>query len=425
MNLQNFDILNAVVGLLSFLIFFIHWMSNNKPSLPNLLFRAFLLTNCYYCIVAAVIENGAIVSFPHLFRTGSIAAFISTPLIYLIIIKSLKNKPWEIIDYLHFIPALVYVLDFSRFFILPIESKMQIIQLLTKQGNGAIWGFKESWISHSAFWPITKVIHPLVYSVACFITLFRIATKNSSSFVNDNKKLIILLFWLALSLFIVTIPLGLSFAGIIGSNGWKTTSIILFSSTLTTCLFLLFNPELLYGLKGIWITTQDNDLADQKHSVLVNNLSVDITENSSLQIEKNNDNCEPEIANTKRLEKYLSSRQVENMDLVVSHYLNETQPYLQQGFSLPQLAKETNFQVQQVSAFLNQYKKENFNDYINKFRINHLLNLFEQNPSIIDQFTLEYLGKKIGFGSRSAFINAFKKCTGQTPSAYFSNRVLE
>lgn len=424
MNLQNFDILNAVVGLLSFLIFFIHWMSNNKPSLPNLLFRAFLLTNCYYCIVAAVIENGAIVSFPHLFRTGSIAAFISTPLIYLIIIKSLKNKPWEIIDYLHFIPALVYVLDFSRFFILPIESKMQIIQLLTKQGNGAIWGFKESWISHSAFWPITKVIHPLVYSVACFITLFRIATKNSSSFVNDNKKLIILLFWLALSLFIVTIPLGLSFAGIIGSNGWKTTSIILFSSTLTTCLFLLFNPELLYGLKGIWIVTQEHDVANQKDEILATNLSTNTVKNSSLQLEKNKDNSES-ITNKKISEKYLSKRQVENMEQVLYNYLNKSQSYLKEGYSLPQLAKETNFQLQPISAFLNQYKKENFNNYINKFRINHLLNLFEQDPTIINQFTLEYLGKKIGFGSRSAFINAFKKITGQTPSAYFSNRLLE
>ena len=92
MNLHNFDILNAVVGLLSFLIFFIHWMANKKPSLPNLLFSFFLLANSYYCLVAALIQNGAILNVPHLFRTGTIAGLISTPLVYLILIKSLKNK---------------------------------------------------------------------------------------------------------------------------------------------------------------------------------------------------------------------------------------------------------------------------------------------------------------------------------------------
>jgi YesN/AraC family two-component response regulator len=101
--------------------------------------------------------------------------------------------------------------------------------------------------------------------------------------------------------------------------------------------------------------------------------------------------------------------------------MNENQPYLQQGFSLPKLAKETNFQLQHVSAFLNQHLGENFNDYINKFRVNHLISLFEQDPSIINQYTLEYLGNQSGFGSRSAFITSFKKFTGQTPSTYFKS----
>jgi hypothetical protein len=50
MQLNNFDILNAIVALLSFLIFSINWMTNKKPSLPNFLFRIFLLANSYYCI---------------------------------------------------------------------------------------------------------------------------------------------------------------------------------------------------------------------------------------------------------------------------------------------------------------------------------------------------------------------------------------
>jgi YesN/AraC family two-component response regulator len=116
---------------------------------------------------------------------------------------------------------------------------------------------------------------------------------------------------------------------------------------------------------------------------------------------------------------YLSERQVEIMDKALSAYMNDTQSFLQQGFSLPQLSKETGFQLQHVSAFLNQHLGESFNDYTNKFRVNYLISLFEQDSNIINQFTLESLGKQAGFGSRSTLINAFKKITGQTPSAYF------
>jgi len=417
MSLHNLDILNAAVGLLSFLIFFIHWMGNKKPSLPNFLFRSFLIANSYYFIIAALIQNEGILTVPHLFRTGSIAGLLATPLVYLILIKSLKNEPWKKNDYLHFVPALLYILDFFSFFILPTESKLEVIGSLSKQGDTATLGFNEGWILNGTFWMIIKVVQPLTYSAFCFITLVRIVGKSSSAFKKENRRLILLLYWLSGYLLLITIPVGLSFAGLTGSNGWEITSMILFSSTLITCLFLLFNPEILYGLKGIWVLVPENSAANPNDDFLPVSKSKGTSENSTpepLLIIN-----EPGRSSNHIRETYLSVRQVENMEKVLSNYINESQAYLQQGFSLPQLAKETNLQLQHISAFLNQHKGENFNDYINNFRINHLISLFEQNPTIIDQFTLEHLGKESGFGSRSAFITSFKKFTGQTPSAYF------
>jgi AraC-like DNA-binding protein len=413
MSLHNLDILNAVVGLLSFLIFFIHWMGNKKPSLPNFLFRCFLIANAYYFIVAALIKSEAILTVPHLFRTGTIAGLLATPLVYLILIKSLKNEPWKNIDYLHFVPALLYIIDFIPFFILPTESKLELLVNLSNSGDTATLGFEEGWVFNGTFWVMSKVLQPLAYSIICFITLDRIIKKSGRSFKNDNRRLILLLYWLSTYLLLNTIPVGLSFANLTGSNGWEITSFIIFSSTLITCLFLLLNPEVLYGLKGIWIIIQKSDLISPIESPLRIGHEEDI-EKPGLTLENRSNSKESDIRET-----YLSVRQVENMEKVLSFYMNENQPYLQQGFSLPQLAKETKFQLQHVSAFLNQHMGENFNDYINRFRVNHLISLFEQDPSIIEQFTLEYLGNQSGFGSRSTFITSFKKFTGQTPSAYF------
>jgi AraC-like DNA-binding protein len=415
MSLHNLDILNAAVGLLSFLIFFIHWMSNRKPSLPNFLFRCFLIANAYYFFVAALIKNDGILSLPHLFRTGTLAGLLAAPFVYLILVKSLKNEPWKNIDYLHFVPAVLYVIDFFPFFILPMVSKLKVLENLSKSGDTATLSFDESWIFSGILWILIKVLQPLAYSIICFITLDRIIKKSGRSFKNDNRRLILLLYWLSAYLFLNTIPIGLSFAGLTGSNGWEITSFIIFSSTLITCLFLLFNPEVLYGLKGIWITTPINDPIATLEGTRQIGLE-DVIEKPDVHLENGSIPNESDIRET-----YLSVRQVENMKKVLGVYMNENQPYLQQGFSLPQLAKETKFQLQHVSAFLNQHVGENFNDYINKFRVNHLINLFKQDPTIIDQFTLEYLGNQSGFGSRSAFISSFKKNTGQTPSAYFKS----
>jgi AraC-like DNA-binding protein len=85
------------------------------------------------------------------------------------------------------------------------------------------------------------------------------------------------------------------------------------------------------------------------------------------------------------------------------------------------MAKETGQPLQNISAFVNQHIGENFNDFVNRYRVNHLIGMYENDQSIAQRLTLEALGKKAGFGSRSTFISAFKKVTGQTPSAYFRN----
>jgi AraC-like DNA-binding protein len=419
MQLNNFEILYSAVALMSFLIFLIHWINNIKTSLPNFLIRVFLLTNCYYYIIAILIDSQGIKLVPFLFRTGSIAGLISTPIIFLIVKKTVKGEPWHNRDYLHFIPVFLYVMDFTSFFILSNESKLKIINnLYTKNFNG-ILGYNEGWIFNGQFWIICKVSQTLIYSLLGFFSLTRTIQNSNNSFKIDNNKIIVLSYWLTICLFLNAVSVTISFLGFAASIGWDITRIILTSTTLITCLYLFLNPEILYGLKGIWVTTGKNTGSDNLENNIYENQQSEKKDQDLQTInliasgyEQNND-----LNNQKKI--YINKIQVKKMEDTLGKYLEESNAYLQPGYSLPQLAKETGFPLQNLSAFLNQHKGEKFNDYINKFRIKYLMILFENDSSYFDQLTLESLSKQAGFGSRSAFISAFKKVTGQTPSEYF------
>ena len=56
-----------------------------------------------------------------------------------------------------------------------------------------------------------------------------------------------------------------------------------------------------------------------------------------------------------------------------------------------------------------------FNDYLNSYRIEFLINKLKSTPSWFD-FTIEAMALKSGFANRVTFNNALKKIKGQKPS---------
>jgi AraC-like DNA-binding protein len=88
------------------------------------------------------------------------------------------------------------------------------------------------------------------------------------------------------------------------------------------------------------------------------------------------------------------------------------------GYSIQDLSNETGIPVYQLSPLINGHFNMNFANWVNRFRIEYLIELVPENP----QLTLEAVSKKAGFISRSTFINAFKKEKGVTPREYFKGQ---
>ena len=104
----------------------------------------------------------------------------------------------------------------------------------------------------------------------------------------------------------------------------------------------------------------------------------------------------------------------------LKNLMAERKPFLQRGYHIKELATELRIPVHQLSAFLNHVLGMHFSDHINKYRIDHCIELINTNLS--GRTNLEQLSKKCGFNNRSSFTTAFKKFTGQKPFDYIKKR---
>lgn len=98
--------------------------------------------------------------------------------------------------------------------------------------------------------------------------------------------------------------------------------------------------------------------------------------------------------------------------------IEEDKKYLDCNLTLNETAKILNTNTAYLSRIINEQSGMNFNNYINKYRIEEAKKLLDTGKQ--DSMTFEGIGKSCGFLSRSAFNQAFKKFTGLTPTEYSS-----
>lgn len=97
-------------------------------------------------------------------------------------------------------------------------------------------------------------------------------------------------------------------------------------------------------------------------------------------------------------------------------FIEDSQYYTHQDISLKKISEQLDTNSNTISRLINSETGNNFNDYINQKRI-ALAQVRLFHPEF-QQLTVEAIGESVGFRSKSAFYSAFKKHTGQSPSAY-------
>lgn len=111
----------------------------------------------------------------------------------------------------------------------------------------------------------------------------------------------------------------------------------------------------------------------------------------------------------------LSTRQLGQLAQDLQDYFQRSQPFLDPELDLQQVAAATGYSRNQISHLLNQVLGESFYRYVNRARLQYLLDGLQAGS---DLKRIDELAFASGFNSLSAFYSCFKRYTGLSPKAY-------
>ena len=96
--------------------------------------------------------------------------------------------------------------------------------------------------------------------------------------------------------------------------------------------------------------------------------------------------------------------------------MHEEQLYKNPALSRETVATHLGIGTSTISRLVKENDGQSFNDFVNQYRVTLARDLL--NDPHYDIFSLEAIGKEVGFKSRSSFYDTFKKMTGLTPGQY-------
>ncbi|MFD1000576.1 helix-turn-helix domain-containing protein [Ohtaekwangia kribbensis] len=96
--------------------------------------------------------------------------------------------------------------------------------------------------------------------------------------------------------------------------------------------------------------------------------------------------------------------------------MTRDKPFLQSGFSLPELAGKLNTTVHVLSQVINDGLGKSFFEMVAEYRVEEAKRLLKEQPHV----KVEEIAEQVGYNSKSSFNTAFKKISGKTPSEFRS-----
>lgn len=341
--------------------------SNNKLGRTFLIamISTMILVNMDFLIVA----SGIYKQHAELFGISFGTLFLFGPLFYLYSKSILSSGfKWKGIYLLHFLPYIFKVLFASSFLFLPNEIKIYVID--------EFLNYKSVLAKGDLILILVQIFHLAVY---LFLT-HKIITRNSNDLRNER--------------YLISMS---------SRNSWTKSLFVAFVAFLISysgwCTVLIFS--------GIYIPA-----ADYTNVMITSFIVYFIAFKAVLH---------PEIIDPGFQQKYSAVTLLsdeENAEIIQKlRFLMEVEKvFLDPSLDLNSLAKKINISSHQLSKIINSQFGKTFFEFLNYYRIEEVK--ARLNLPAYTSFSILGIALDVGFNSKSAFNNAFKRCTGLTPSEF-------
>jgi len=319
------------------------------------------------------IKTGFYFTYPHLFKTAHPLLFLFGPL-FLLYTKILTDQDFHFkwIYLLHLTPFVLFVIYLIPVYTLSADNKIKFIQ------NTLGGSFKFERI----ITPI-QIIHLFIYMYVVNRVVARHTQNIKRSFSSIEK---INLDWLkngvwgfasVFAIMAILILIQLLFYPVIANHGGEILAIIVALVIYYIGYKGLYQPEIFTG-------------TDESEPVVK-------YEKSTLDNEKA----------TEYKEKLLT-------------FMTSEKPYLDSLLTIKDLGQKITIPSYHLSQIINENFRQNFFDFINSYRIEEAKRQLHDPKN--NHISIQGIAFEVGFNSKSAFNNAFKKYTDMTPSEFRSNK---
>lgn len=117
------------------------------------------------------------------------------------------------------------------------------------------------------------------------------------------------------------------------------------------------------------------------------------------------------------IKKVFLPKETEQLLLIKLQKFESTKKYTNKDISLAVLAGQFDTNTKYLSEVINSNYHVNFNMYINKLRINYIVEKLKTDSNFIN-YKISYLAENCGFSSHSSFATVFKSITGISPVTF-------
>ncbi|TSE07117.1 AraC family transcriptional regulator [Aquimarina algiphila] len=345
----------------AFVFSILFFLKKKGDRIANILLGTYILLFSYNIIYNVLYWTNLLNSlqYIHLTYTNRILWVLYGPILFLYIRRVIYKNKFRSIDILHFIPLFYALINYSPFYFLTVNEKIETLI------NGKMGDYIYFYTPYS----ITIIVALMLFYCGLLFFSFRPVIKsfNNSRWLN----------WLSYS-----------FCGYVLS----------FSSYFVLVYFNLLNPgsDYFIGFSMIFFTGLLSYFGFLQPQVF-DGLSMD------------------KVLPFKKYQKTgLSKKYSLELKTILIDFMKEDKPYLDNQIRISHLAKKLNISKHHMSQVINEHFDLSFFDFINTYRVDQAKHMLTKDNNL----NMTEILYSCGFNNRVSFYKAFKKFTKMTPSEY-------